>query len=68
DQVAAEADKLAASTRADVLAMEAPDFEDHFANVYGEPHPLIREELEWHRQYQAGFAEDNAGQAEGEAR
>ncbi|MFT4471890.1 pyruvate dehydrogenase (acetyl-transferring) E1 component subunit alpha [Arthrobacter sulfonylureivorans] len=68
DQIAAEADKLAASTRADVLAMEAPDFEDHFANVYAEPHPLIREELEWHRQYQAGFAEDTAGQAEGQAR
>ncbi|TJY68996.1 pyruvate dehydrogenase (acetyl-transferring) E1 component subunit alpha [Arthrobacter sp. CAU 1506] len=68
DQIAAEADKLAASTRADVLAMEAPDFEDHFANVYAEPHPLIREELEWHRQYQAGFAEETAGQAEGEAR
>jgi 2-oxoisovalerate dehydrogenase E1 component alpha subunit len=68
DQVTVEADKLAASTRADVLAMEAPDFEDHFANVYGDPHPLVREELEWHRQYQAGFAEDNAGHAEGEAR
>ncbi|MGM0930601.1 MAG: pyruvate dehydrogenase (acetyl-transferring) E1 component subunit alpha [Actinomycetota bacterium] len=68
DQVTVEADKLAASTRADVLAMEAPDFEDHFANVYGDPHPLVQEELAWHRQYQAGFAEDNAGQAEGEAR
>lgn len=47
------ADKL----RADVLAMQAPGFEDAFTDVYAGAHPLIQEELDFHRRYEAGFAD-----------
>ena len=49
----AMADKL----RRDVLAMQAPGFEDAFTDVYAEAHPLIQEELDFHRRYEAGFAD-----------
>ena len=55
--VAAEGDALAAKARADILSFEAPSLEDAFANVYAEPHPLVAEELAWHREYEAGFAD-----------
>ena len=64
DEVAAAGDALAAKARADILAFEAPSLEDAFANVYAEPHPLVAQELAWHREYQAGFAEaENATEA-----
>ena len=53
----AEADELAAQLRADVQAMEAPSFTDSFTDVYAEPHPLIAEELAFHRAYEDGFAD-----------
>ncbi|KPN16241.1 pyruvate dehydrogenase (acetyl-transferring) E1 component subunit alpha [Arthrobacter sp. Edens01] len=55
-----EADDLAAQLRADVQAMEAPSFAESFADVYAEPHPLIAEELEFHRAYEAGFADTDS--------
>ncbi|MCC9204373.1 pyruvate dehydrogenase (acetyl-transferring) E1 component subunit alpha [Arthrobacter sp. zg-Y769] len=48
---------MAVRLRDDVQQMEAPGFEDAFADVYAEAHPLIREELETHRRYEAGFAD-----------
>ena len=67
--LAAEGDELAAKLRADVQAMEPPTFEESFAGVYAEPHALINEERDFHRSYEAGFAdteditEDNAKEA-----
>lgn len=67
--LAAEGDDLAAKLRADVQAMEPPTFEESFAGVYAEPHALINEERDFHRSYEAGFAdteditEDNAKEA-----
>ncbi|MDQ4489275.1 thiamine pyrophosphate-dependent dehydrogenase E1 component subunit alpha [Sinomonas sp. ASV486] len=63
-QVAAEGDAVAAKARADVLDFVAPSLEDSFRNVYAEPHPLIAEELAWHREYEAGFADENSGSAQ----
>lgn len=58
EQVAAEGDALAAKARADILSFTAPSLEDAFANVYAEPHPLVEQELAWHREYEAGFADE----------
>ena len=59
----AEADAMAATVRADVLAMEAPDIEASFNSVYADPHPLVAEELAWHQKYEAGFADiEQAGE------
>lgn len=58
--VAAEGEDLARRTREAVLAMTgdavAP-LDEVFETVYAEPHPLVAEELAWHRQWQAGFAD-----------
>ena len=37
--------------------MEPPSFADSFADVYAEPHPLIAEELAFHKAYEDGFAD-----------
>ena len=37
--------------------MEPPSFAESFADVYAEPHPLIAEELAFHRAYEDGFAD-----------
>ncbi|QCU77054.1 pyruvate dehydrogenase (acetyl-transferring) E1 component subunit alpha [Citricoccus sp. SGAir0253] len=66
--VAAEGEELARRTREAVLAMTGdalPTLDDVFETVYAEPHPLVAEELAWHRQWQAGFAD--AETAEGDA-
>ena len=53
-----EARTLAADLRAGVLAMTGPDLADRFAMVYAEPHPLVQEELQLFRDYEAGFADE----------
>lgn len=53
----AEGNAMATRLREDTLAMDMPSFEDNFANVYAEAHPLVAEELAWHRVYQAGFTD-----------
>ena len=58
-----EGDAMARTLRADVQAMQAPSFEDAFRDVYAEAHPLIQEELEFHRRYEAGFADAEEGRA-----
>ena len=58
-----EREELARRTREAVLAMTgdavAP-LDTVFENAYAEPHPLVAEELAWHRQWQAGFADTEA--------
>ncbi|WP_336714039.1 pyruvate dehydrogenase (acetyl-transferring) E1 component subunit alpha [Arthrobacter sp. USHLN218] len=57
DEVAAGGEAMASAVRAEVLAMEGPEFEQSFDTVYADPHPLVAEELAWHRKYEAGFAD-----------
>jgi len=57
EALAAEGQAMAEKLRADVLAMSSPGFTDAFTDVYAEAHPLIQEELEFHRRYEAGFAD-----------
>ena len=59
-EVAAEAEALAAKSRRDVLAFEAPSLAAEMQNVYAERHPLVDEELAWHLEYEAGFADADA--------
>jgi 2-oxoisovalerate dehydrogenase E1 component alpha subunit len=62
EQVEVQGDELAAKVRAEVLAMTGPEMVQSFNNVYADPHPLVAEELAWHREYEAGFA-DEAGES-----
>lgn len=55
-----EAVELAAGLRAAVLSMEAPGLEHRFATTYAEAHPLLQEELQAWKDYEAGF-ETQAG-------
>ncbi|RZU62949.1 pyruvate dehydrogenase (acetyl-transferring) E1 component subunit alpha [Zhihengliuella halotolerans] len=63
EQVAADADEMAAGVRAKAFTFPDPVLADSFKNVYAEAHPLIREESEWFRQYEAGFADNHPGGA-----
>jgi pyruvate dehydrogenase E1 component alpha subunit len=64
EEVAIQGDEMAAKVRAEVLAMTGPEMEQSFNNVYADPHPLVAEELAWHREYEAGFADaDEAGES-----
>lgn len=61
ETVAEEDDRAAHELRAEVLAMEAPCFEDYFGFAYAEPHSLTAAERAEYLDYQAGFApEDQA--------
>jgi pyruvate dehydrogenase E1 component alpha subunit len=62
-EVEAQGDALAAKARVDVLGFAPPSLEDAFANVYAEPHPLVEQELAWHREYEAGFADAQTPEA-----
>ena len=57
ETLAAEGQAMADKLRKDVLAMSSPGFTEAFTDVYAEAHPLIQEELEFHRRYEAGFAD-----------
>ncbi|MEH0108685.1 thiamine pyrophosphate-dependent dehydrogenase E1 component subunit alpha [Tersicoccus sp. MR15.9] len=57
--VAAEGDAVAAHVREATLALSLSGLDTSFANVYGQPHPLVDEERRWHEQYEASF--DDAG-------
>ena len=57
EELRQEGASMAVRLRENVQHMEAPGFEDAFADVYAEAHPLIREELDAHRRYEAGFAD-----------
>jgi 2-oxoisovalerate dehydrogenase E1 component alpha subunit len=63
DEVAAAGEAMASAVREEVLAMEGPEFEQSFDTAYADPHPLVAEELAWHRKYEAGFADtDRSGE------
>ena len=66
EDVSAEGRRMATALREDVLAMARPDLESRFASVYAEPHPLVQEELRFHQQYQAGFADQPDASTGGE--
>jgi len=55
ESLVVEGNTMAARIREETLAMPSPDFEEAFRHIYAEQHPLVAEELEWHRQYEAGF-------------
>lgn len=57
ESVAKDGQVMADKLREDVLAMSSPGFADAFTDVYAEAHPLIQEELDFHRRYEAGFAD-----------
>lgn len=59
DQIAADADVLAADLRATALAFPTPSLTDAFQSVYAEPHSLVKEELAWYQDYQAGFTDQD---------
>jgi pyruvate dehydrogenase E1 component alpha subunit len=55
EDLVAEAKVMAADLRRDVQAMQPPGMEERFNTVYAEPHPLVQEELQAWRDYEAGF-------------
>lgn len=59
-QLAVDGDEMAARVRKDAMAFPVPPLAEAFEHVYAEAHPLIKEELAWHLEYEAGFA-DEAG-------
>ncbi len=60
DEIAAEADALAAHVRSGCLALDKPDPLSMFDHAYSEPHPLVDEERAWFAQYHASFEDQEA--------
>jgi pyruvate dehydrogenase E1 component alpha subunit len=61
DQVAGEADALAARFRAHCVALEKPPAERIFANVYTESHHQLEAQEREYLKYLSGFADSAAG-------
>jgi pyruvate dehydrogenase E1 component alpha subunit len=59
DEVAEAGEKLAAEIREATFALKTPDIEDMFKYVYSEPHPVIDEQLDWLKRYEASFGGEN---------
>jgi len=57
DDVAEAGEKLSAEIREATFALPEPPVENMFKYVYSEPHPLIDEQLDWLKRYEAGFGE-----------
>jgi len=57
DEVDEAGEKLSAEIREATFALPEPPVENMFKYVYSEPHPLIDEQLDWLRRYEAGFGE-----------
>ena len=62
EQLSADADAMAAKVREDAMAFPVPPLAKSFEQVYAEAHPLIQEELAWHLEYEAGFADAAEGE------
>ncbi|WP_418907562.1 pyruvate dehydrogenase (acetyl-transferring) E1 component subunit alpha [Glutamicibacter endophyticus] len=60
EQLAQDADEMAATVRRDAMAFPVPPLAKSFEQVYAEAHPLVQEELAWHLEYEAGFADQAA--------
>ena len=63
EQLERDGNAMAAQVRKDAMAFPVPPLSKSFEQVYAEAHPLVQEELQWHLDYEAGFA-DEAGQGE----
>ena len=50
---------MATEIREATFALKAPAMEDMFKHVYSEPHPLIDEQLDWLKRYEASFGGEN---------
>ena len=59
DEVAEAGEKLAAEIREATFALKTPEIEDMFKHVYSEPHPVIDEQLDWLKRYEASFGGEN---------
>ncbi|MFI8412656.1 pyruvate dehydrogenase (acetyl-transferring) E1 component subunit alpha [Paeniglutamicibacter gangotriensis] len=57
EQVVTDGNEMATRVREEAMAFPDPSLAQSFANVYAEAHPLIQEELKWHLEYEAGFAD-----------
>ncbi|CBT77067.1 MAG TPA: pyruvate dehydrogenase (acetyl-transferring) E1 component subunit alpha [Glutamicibacter sp.] len=62
EQLSADANAMAAKVREDAMAFPVPPLAKSFEQVYAEAHPLIQEELAWHLEYEAGFADAAEGE------
>lgn len=62
EQLSIDADAMAAKVREDAMAFPVPPLAKSFEQVYAEAHPLIQEELAWHLEYEAGFADAAEGE------
>ncbi|TAP28364.1 MULTISPECIES: pyruvate dehydrogenase (acetyl-transferring) E1 component subunit alpha [Micrococcaceae] len=62
EQLSTDADAMAAKVREDAMAFPVPPLAKSFEQVYAEAHPLIQEELAWHLEYEAGFADAAEGE------
>ncbi|GAA4748021.1 thiamine pyrophosphate-dependent enzyme [Amnibacterium soli] len=58
DTIDAEAADLAADVRRRTLELPDPPMADLFQHVYSEPHPLMDEQLQWLRDYEASYGSD----------
>jgi pyruvate dehydrogenase E1 component alpha subunit len=52
-------EKLAAEIREATFALKQPPIEDMFKYVYSEQHPVIDEQLDWLKRYEASFEGEN---------
>jgi len=58
DALDAEAADLAADVRRRTLELTEPLVAEMFEHVYSEPHPLMAEQLQWLRDYEASYGSD----------
>ena len=58
DEVDEAGEKLSTEIREATFALPEPPVENMFKYVYSEPHPLIDEQLDWLKRYEAGFGEE----------
>ena len=59
EAVAEAGEKLATEIREATFALPTPDFENMFKYVYSEDHPVINEQLDWLKRYEASFGGDH---------
>lgn len=56
-EVDAQARDEAADFRRDVMALPKPDLSAIFAHVYTDPHPILAQQEQWLREFEASFVE-----------
>lgn len=58
-EVDAAGEKLATEIREGTFALQNPPLENMFKYVYSDPHPVIDEQLDWLKRYEASFGGEN---------